>query len=508
MSTEATPISAEQPLGTRGDTPLQPSPTLTKTHRSLLFYGAILAAFALLSTQHVAGEAYGFLSLLPALLILLVAIQTKRPLESIFAGIVAGLLLLNPLNLVRGLGELSMNVVQNETIAWIVLVCGMMGGLINMLERGGSVLSFGELLAKRISTRRGTMLTTLALGIAVFIDDYLNSLAVSASMKNLTDRFGISREKLAFLVDSTAAPVCILVPVSTWAVYFAALLEENGAVAEGQGMRLYIDAIPYMAYGWVALLVVWLVAMGYLKDFGAMKDAEERARGGQPIPTGALLDGFDTRKLHRSAPLVGLANFLLPMAVLVGASVYFDIDLLLGALVASGFTMLLYFWQRLMNFAELVEAMLDGFKVMLHPIAVVCAGFMVKEINDQLGMTPYIIDTLSPWLSKELLPALVFASMAAVVFATGSSWGVFVVSLPIVIPMAQSLEMSMPLTVGALLSASAFGSHACFFSDSTVLSSHGSGCTPMQHALTQIPYAAIGALLAFISLLVLGFVMA
>ena len=170
--------------------------------------------------------------------------------------------------------------------------------------------------------------------------------------------------------------------------------------------------------------------------------------------------------------------------------------------------MLLYFWQRLMNFAELVEAMLDGFKVMLHPIAVVCAGFMVKEINDQLGMTPYIIDTLSPWLSKELLPAVVFASMAAVVFATGSSWGVFVVSLPIVIPMAQSLEMSMPLTVGALLSASAFGSHACFFSDSTVLSSHGSGCTPMQHALTQIPYALIGAGLAFISLLVLGFVMA
>lgn len=506
MSIDATNSSSGTGQALSNATPLDHPGT--SPHQSLLFYGAIMAGFVFLSTQHADGESYGFQSLLPALLILLVAIKTKKPLESIFAGIIAGLLLLNPMNVVAGLGDLSMNVVQNETIAWIVLVCGMMGGLINMLERGGSVLSFGELLATRIKTRRGTMLTTVGLGLAVFIDDYLNSLAVSASMKNLTDRFGISREKLAFLVDSTAAPVCILVPVSTWAVYFAALLEENGAVSEGQGMSLYIESIPYMAYGWVALLVVWLVAMGYLKDFGAMKDAETRAKAGKPVPDGVVQDGFDTSQLRRSTPLVGLFNFLMPMAVLVSASVYYEIDLLLGALVASCFTMVLYFWQRLMSFSQLVDSMLDGFKVMLHPIAVVCAGFMVKEVNDQLGMTPYIIDTLSPYLSKEMLPALVFASMAAVVFATGSSWGVFVVSLPIVIPMAQTLDMSMPLTVGALLSASAFGSHACFFSDSTVLSSHGSGCTPMQHAMTQIPYAAIGAVLAFISLLILGFAMA
>ena len=198
-------------------------------------------------------------------------------------------------------------------------------------------------------------------------------------------------------------------------------------------------------------------------------------------------------------------NFILPMAVLIAASVYYDIDLLLGALVASGFTMVLYFIQRLMTFGQLADAMLDGFKVMLHPIAVVAAGFMIKEINDQLGMTSYIIESVAPYLSKELLPAFVFVTMAAVVFATGSSWGVFVVSIPIVIPLAQSMDMSMPLTVGALLSASAFGSHACFFSDSTVLSSTGSGCTPMQHALTQFPYAMIGAALAFVSFIIMGY---
>ena len=500
MSTNvAEPNTAQLPNAQQG---------VNQPTRWLLFFAAIMAGFAYLSTLHVDGESYGFYSLLPALLILVVAVITKKPLESIFSGIIAGLLLLDPTNIVTGLGDISMSVVMDETIAWIVLVCGMMGGLINMLERGGSVLSFGELLARRIKTKRGTMLTTCFLGVMVFIDDYLNSLAVSASMKNLTDRYKISREKLSFLVDSTAAPVCILVPVSTWAVYFAALLEENGATGDGQGMSLYIEAIPYMAYGWIALMVVFLVAAGILGDFGAMKHAEKRAQAGQPIPPGTVQDGFDLSGMKKTSPLVGLMNFLLPMAVLVAASVYYEIDLLLGALVASMFTMVLYFWQSLLNFGQLVDSMLDGFKVMLHPIAVVCAGFMLKDVNDQLGMTPYIIDSLTPYLSKELLPALVFAAMAAVVFATGSSWGVFVVSLPIVIPMALALDMSMPLTVGALLSASAFGSHACFFSDSTVLSAQGSGCTPMQHALTQIPYALIGAAFTFVTLIFMGFAMA
>ncbi|SIP89632.1 Na+/H+ antiporter NhaC family protein [Marinobacterium stanieri] len=481
---------------------------LSQKTRWILFYSAIMAGFGYLSTQYADSGNFGFISIMPAILTLCVAVYSKRSLEAIFAGIIAGLILLNPMEVVTGLGDLSINVVMNETIAWIVLVCGMMGGLINILERGGSVVSFGEILARRIKTKRGTMLTTCSLGIMVFIDDYLNSLAVSASMKTLTDKYKISREKLAYLVDSTAAPVCILVPISTWAVYFAALLEENGATESGKGMSLYIESIPFMAYGWVALLVVFLVAAGVIGNLGAMKQAEARAQKGETVPPGVAQDGFDTSKIKKVSPMVGLINFLLPMAVLVGASVYYEIDLLLGALTASLFTMVLYYWQSLLNFGQMVDSMLDGFKVMLHPIAVVCAGFMLKDVNDQLGMTPYIIESITPYLSKELLPALVFAVMAAVVFATGSSWGVFVVSLPIVIPIAQTIDMSMPLTVGALLSASAFGSHACFFSDSTVLSAQGSGCTSMQHAWTQIPYALLGSVFAFIAFLVLGFAFA
>lgn len=479
---------------------MQRTPTIWIT-----FYGLIFAGFAYLSTLHVEGEAYGFHSILPVCFILIVAAVSRKALEALFAGVVTGLLLLDPVSIFSSLGDVSMNVVMDETIAWIVLVCGMMGGLINILERGGAVLSFGDMLARRVKSKRGTMLTTVSLGLLVFIDDYLNSLAVSSSMKSLTDRYKISREKLAFLVDSTAAPVCILVPISTWAVYFAALLEENGAAADGKGMSLYMEAIPYMAYGWIALLVVFLVASGLLGDLGAMKDAEARAQKGQPVPEGIEQDGFDTSHVKAVKPIVGLFNFMAPMAVLVAASVYYEIDLLLGALVASTFTIVLYYWQNLMNFTQLVESMVDGFRVMLHPIATVCAGFMLKEVNDQLGMTTYIIEALSPVLTPELMPALIFAAMAMVVFSTGSSWGVYIITLPIVVPMAMTMDVNMALVVGALLSSSAFGSHACFFSDSTVLSAQGSGCTPMQHALTQIPYTVIGAVLSFISFIILGF---
>jgi len=473
--------------------------------RNLLFYTALLGVFILLSSFRSAQDTFGFYSLLPVILTVLTAVFTRKALEAILIGVIAGLLLLDPTSLFSQLGLVSIKVLTSETIAWIILVCGMMGGLITMLERGGSVLSFSDFLASRIKTKKATLLTTSALGILVFIDDYLNALAVSSSMKSMTDRFKISREKLAFIVDSTAAPICILVPISTWAVFFAALLEENNAVEQGQGMSLYIESIPYMAYGWMALLVVWLVAMGFLKDFGEMKKAEIRAQNGQTKPEGVLADGFDTPNLKKSSPLMGLLNFFLPMAILVAASIYYDIDLLLGALVASAFTMVFYYLQKLLNFDQLVTSMIDGFKIMLHPLAVVCAGFMLKEVNDALGLTSYVMEVIAPYLTKELFPAIIFIVMAIIVFATSSSWGVFVIALPIVIPLAHGLDMHMPLVVGALLSASAFGSHACFYSDSTVLSAQGSGCTPMQHALTQIPYAAIGALLSLLILLIMGF---
>ncbi|GEN24000.1 Na+/H+ antiporter NhaC family protein [Halomonas cupida] len=473
--------------------------------RTFLLVAGLLSLVIGLTIYHQAGTDFGWISLVPSLIVLVVAIATHRTLEALAIGSLAGLILLEPSDYIGELADISLTVMMDETIAWLILVCGLMGGFIAMLEKSGCTLSFSHFMSRLVKTRRQSMLSTAMLGVMIFIDDYLNALATSAAMKRLTDRFGVSREKLAYIVDSTAAPMCILVPISTWAVYFAELLRTNGAT-EGSGMALYIQSIPFMLYGWVAMGLVFLVAIGLVPDLGPMKKAEARARAGQPIPDGAPDVGMKD-EVPRGNPWAGVFNFVAPMAVLIGASAWFEIDLLKGVIAAVLFTIVLYLVQRLATFSTLMDSIMDGFRTMMLPLAIVAVGFVLREVNDQLGMTQFMIDSLAPFLTPALLPAIVFLSMAVVVFATGSSWGVFVISIPIVVPMAVHMDASMPLVVGALLSASSFGSHACFFSDSSVLSSQGSGVLPMQHALTQLPYTLIGATVTTIGFLVLGMLM-
>ncbi len=470
----------------------------------------IASGFWLLSSMHVAGESWGALGLLPTLLVLVVAVYTRAPFESLLTGALAGMLMLDNQNLITPLSENLAAVMADETIVWVVLVCGLMGGLITLLEISGCLGSFSKWLRGKIKTERQALLTTFFIGLVVFIDDYLNCLAVSSSVKKLTDYYQVSREKLAYIIDSTAAPMCVIAPVSTWAVFFAGLLEANGLAESGKGLGVYISAIPYMVYGWVALLVVFLVAAGILGDIGPMKKAEARAKAGQPIPDDFVGQEIEVdESMHKpQSSAMGLFNFAFPMVVLIAATVYYDIDLLKGVILAVAVTIGLYYVQGLLTFEQQIKAVFQGFKIMLYPLSTVIAGFMLKEVNDSLGMTNYVINSVTPLMSRETLPALVFLIMASVVFGTASSWGVFVIAIPIVIPIAIGVDAHMPLVIGALLSASSFGSHACFFSDSTVLAAQGAGCSPMAHAFTQIPYAALGAVVSFGIFIVLGYSLA
>ncbi len=201
-----------------------------------------------------------------------------------------------------------------------------------------------------------------------------------------------------------------------------------------------------------------------------MKTAERRARAGQTKPDGARDIDFGSDIKAHSNSTMGLINFLLPMFVLVAASWYFGIDLLAGVFVAIAFTICFYGAQKLITMNEMFDAVYDGIKVMLLPLATVIGGFMLKHVNDSLGITQYVIETVGPHLSAQLFPAVIFLVTGALVFATASSWGVFAVAMPIVFPLAAHLGVPLHLTIGALLSASAAGSHSCFFSDSTVIS--------------------------------------
>ena len=238
-----------------------------------------------------------------------------------------------------------------------------------------------------------------------------------------------------------------------------------------------------------------------------MKKAEARAASGQPKPldyTGDTMEAAATSH-RKTSSLVGMLNFIVPMLILIAATVYYDIDLLKGVLVTLAITVAMYYLQGLLSLEEQFKGVFEGFKVMLYPLSTVIAGFMLKSVNDELGMTSYIVSVVAPIMTAELMPALVFVVMAAIVFGTASSWGSFIIAIPIVVPIALGVDANMALVIGALLSASSFGSHACFFSDSTVLAAQGAGCSPMAHAMTQLPYTALGATLSFVLFIILGY---
>ncbi len=442
------------------------------------------------------------LSLIPPVVVLTLALLSRRPIFSLLAGTLAGLLLLGPVGAVGNFAAISVKVMMDETIAWLILVCGFFGALIALLVRAGGALAFGKLALRYTRGARSSLLMTWLLGLLIFVDDYLNALTVGETMKRVTDRFGISREMLAYVVDSTAAPVCVLVPFSTWAVFFSGLLENNGVAAAGAGIDIFIGAIPYMFYAWAAVLTVPLVATGVIPALGPMQKAQQRMQSralGEHHDDVALT--FKARNLEAEFEaaeprVLRLSNFLVPIVSLVLFTWYFDIDVWRGLIVSIAITLPYYWSQRLLGFGESLDVMLDGFKTMIPAIGTVVAAFIFKEVCDQLMLPQYVVESLAPLMSAQALPVLVFVSMAALAFATGSSWGIFAVTIPIVVPMAEALAVDMPLVIGALLSASAFGSQACFYSDSTVLAAQGAGCHVIDHAVTQLPYALMAATLA------------
>lgn len=442
-----------------------------------------------------------WLVLIPALVTVITAILSRRPIESLLAGIFAGLLMLEPSAALSNFSSTLLDVMMDETIAWVIIVCGLMGSLITLLMRVGAANAFSRVLSAKAKDSKSALLYTWLLGLVVFIDDYLNALAVGSSMRKVTDKFRVSREMLSYVVDSTAAPICVLVPVSTWAVFYAGLFMDSGYAESGQGMALYISAIPYMIYPIVAVLLVPLVAAGLVPALGMMKTAENRAATGNIPPQP---DESESESASDTNKQVQIYHFLLPIIALLGFSLWYDLDVQIGVIMSVAVTILLFGIQRLMAWTQMFDAVLDGIKVMLPALTIVVMAFVFKEVNDKLGLATFVIDNVAPLMSPITLPVITFLTMALISFATGSSWGVFAIAIPIILPLAETVGVSIPLAIGALVSASAFGSHACFYSDATVLAAQGSGCDVMDHALTQIPYALIAAAISCVGLTLLA----
>jgi Na+/H+ antiporter NhaC len=448
---------------------------------------------------------YGIVSLVPTAVVLALAIWSHRTIESVIAGAMVAFLITSGSGFLSAFSEAILTVMQDEDTAWVLLVCGLYGSFIALLVKGGGAQAFGDLVTGYVQGKRGSLLWTWVLGLVIFLDDYLNSLTVSSSMKNVTDKYRTSREMLAYVVDSTAAPICLIIPISTWAVYFAGLLEKNGVAADGTGIDIFIQSIPYMFYPWLAVAIVPLVILGVIPLLGRMKSAEARAeQTGQVIPPGSeqieIRDTYEPGENQRASP----ALFFLPIAALIFFTVWFDIDVLMGVLAGILVTLAQYALKGVLRPTEMFDTLIDGLRVMVPVLTILIAVFTFIEANNAIGMTDYVIRTVAPYMTAEMLPILTFVTMAFISFTTGSNWGVFAIAMPVVFPLAQEVGVSIPLIAGALFSASGFGSQACFYSDSTVLTAQGSGCAPYEHAITQLPYALLAAGLSALGYLLIA----
>ncbi len=431
---------------------------------------------------------YGAISLVPTALVLVLAIWSHRTLESVIAGAILAFIIMDGWQFADRMATVSTEVLADEVTAWVILVCALYGSFIALLVKGGGSYAFGEWLTRRLKGKRSSLLATWLLGLVIFLDDYLNSLTVGATMKSVTDRFKTSREMLAYVVDSTAAPMCLLIPISSWGVYFAGLLEKNGVAESGQGIALFVESIPYMFYPLLAVVVVPLVIVGVIPLVGRMRAAEQRAE-----ETGDLGDFEDPALSVQSSQKASMWVFFFPIVSLLFFTVFPTVDLLRGVILGVVLTLVQYGVMGIMPLRELFDTCVEGLKSMVPVLSMLLALFVYVEANNAIGLTDYVIAAVEPYMNRAMLPVLIFITMSVVSYTTGSNWGVIAIAMPVAFPLAEAFDVSIPLVVGALLSASGFGSHACFYSDSTVLSAQGAGCKTYDHAITQLPYALIGA---------------
>ena len=445
-------------------------------------------------------EHAGIITLVPTFVVLATAIITHRPVASLIVGVLVGILLNTPKNILGSFSEITLEVMQDPQIAWVIMVCGLMGSLFYLLMAAGGVEAFTLAMAKRANTRKKSLLITWFLGLTMFLDDYLSAIVIGNSMKKVTDKFKVSRSMLAYIVDSTAAPICVLVPISTWAVYFSVILESTDNISLGEGMQYYISAIPFMFYPIVALLLVPLVASERFPLIGPMKEEELKASHMNSIFQSKDQDSKNIRTQSN------IWVFVLPLLTLILFSWFNNIDLLRGIIATLMLVIPIMIGLKIIDMNSAFDAILDGFKVMIPPLMIVVAAFMFKVINDQSGMPQYVIETMKPILSPTFFPVIVFITMAFVSFATASNWGIYLIVIPIVLPLGIALEVPIPLIIGAVLSASTFGSHACFYTDATVLAAQSSGVDTIKHALTQFPYALIAALTASIAYIAYAYI--
>ena len=450
---------------------------------------------------------YGALTLIPIVFIIVTAILTRKSFESLLAGSVIACIIMHGTGFFLPWVEIFLEALSDPENQWVILVCGLFGSLIALLRESKGTSGFIRIGERLCKTGRGALLGTFVLGAVIFVDDYLNMLTVGTCMRPICDRRKVPREALAYLLDSTGTPICVLLPFSTWTAFYISLfMKEEAVQAMGfaSGLSMYIQTIPFIFYAIITVIMVFLFAMGWMPRIGPMKRAYERVRKtGRTFSEESGKYNQDTEEVKMDGSIV---DFLLPILVLIVITVISD-DILAAVIVTLALCLLLYGPRGKMNFTQWSELLISGFCEMMPTLAILAGAFTVARCCNAMHLPEYVISTVQPFVTPQTYPMIIFLVVSVLTFATSSTWGISTIVIPIIIPLAAAVDANLILTMAAILSGSTFGSHACFYSDATVLASAASRIENMEHAFTQIPYAAIGAALTCVCLLVSGFMM-
>ena len=494
------------------------------------------AAFAEGDVEHTSFVWGTVASLLPPVAAIVLALITKEVYSSLFLGIIVGCFLYtngSPIDAFQDfVSRLTSNAGGNMGILMFLVILGTMVAL--MIRAGGSK-AYGDWAVSHIKTKSGALWSTFILAIVLGVDDYFNNLTTGNVMRPVTDGHHISRAKLSYMCDATAAPVCIMMPVSSWAAAVTGIIGN-----EEVGFQIFLKAIPYNYYA--ILTLVFIVVMTCLNiDYGPMRKHENNAaKGDLYTTTERPFAGVEEMKFNPNGKVIDL---VLPVLVLVGCCVgsmvyvgyqnggtdlitafantsAFD-ALPLGSLVALIFTMIFFMVRRAMSFTELMDCLPNGFKQMVPAILILCLAWTIGDVTKALGAPEFVADLVSkfgPGL-KNFLPAVVFLIAAFLGFATGTSWGTFTILLPIVIPVFSGGIPAADLTselingndmlmiaIAATLGGAVMGDHCSPISDTTIMASSGAQCYHLNHVATQLPYAMTVAVVCFANYILASFI--
>lgn len=446
----------------------------------------------------------GIWSLLPILFSLILAFWTRDAVFSLLFGCLVGVMIAG-FNPASGLVLLFRDALCTEDFIWVTLIELCVGILVALYLRTGVMNAISELAIKRIQSARAAGGFTWLMGLCVFFSDYFSPIFIGPVARPVTDKHRVSREMLAYILDSSSAPVCTIIPLSGWAVYIAALLAGYGTIATAeQGMTVFLYSIPYNIYGWLAVSMAGLIAFQLLPNFGPMRKAEERARTtGKVLRDGAVpLSGGEFEQIPHSAS--GSSNlffyFVVPnlivISIAVGSFLLTGKTLILEAFIATILYMVIAMTigRHFQSVTDGMNVAMSGIKAIVPAALILGAAYSMNAISKTLGAPEYVMAFVSPWMSAELLPFLTFATAAAISFLTGTSWGTYAIMTPFVLPLALSFsggEISsyILLTVGALVGGGLSGDHCSPISDTACLSSFAAASDHMDHVITQLPYA-------------------